>query len=204
MDEPESVEEQVPFLTGEIRCSVETQEKLQPNGRYNIFQRKSYITHAILFTLNIVFFVTNLVFHPWRSRFSKQADLYEPSGAPIAVENLRWDLSLNSKTSFTSMDRDVADAAWDSISMGFAQGWVRLNHDKIKQMNEDDSVEFIDGSGSYYGIDVFHQLHCLDYLRKKMFLYNPLYSDTNIDEEILEKYHLRMALTSLYHRCTSD
>ncbi|KAI3320979.1 hypothetical protein HD806DRAFT_504145 [Xylariaceae sp. AK1471] len=40
---------------------------------------------------------------------------------------------------------------------------------------DESSVQFHDGSGYFFGMDVFHQLHCLNYLRKKTVLYNHLY-----------------------------
>lgn len=51
------------------------------------------------------------------------------------------------------------------------------------------SVQFSDGRGYLFGLDVFHQLHCLNYLRKKTVFYNHLYPD--MDEEIPAKYHIR-------------
>lgn len=58
-------------------------------------------------------------------------------------------------------------------------------------MQEDESVSFTDGSGLYYGMDVFHQLHCLNYLRQKTVMYNHLYTGVDLDEDVPEIYHLR-------------
>ena len=53
------------------------------------------------------------------------------------------------------------------------------------------SIEFADGSGSFYGMDVFHQLHCLNYLRKKSVLYNHLYPSDGEDEQVAPEFHIR-------------
>jgi hypothetical protein len=70
------------------------------------------------------------------------------------------------------MDRNAADAAWDSISMTFkrklmrsdrlsfykilknlmicssyTEGWVQIKPDKVKEMQEDESIDFTDGVG---------------------------------------------------------
>jgi hypothetical protein len=52
------------------------------------------------------------------------------------------------------------------------------------------SIEFSDGSGYLYGMDVFHQLHCLDYLRKKTILYHDLYPEVEEDADIPMAYHI--------------
>ena len=52
------------------------------------------------------------------------------------------------------------------------------------------SVKFANGGEYLFGMDVFHQLHCLDYLRKKTILYHPLYPDVEEDEDIPVAYHI--------------
>lgn len=42
----------------------------------------------------------------------------EPAGAPTQLEHVKWNLPLGVKSPFTSLKKDEADAAWDSISMG--------------------------------------------------------------------------------------
>jgi hypothetical protein len=55
------------------------------------------------------------------------------------------------------------------------------------------SVQFHDRSGYFFGMDVFHQLHCLNYLRKKTVLYNHLYpSETEVeDQQVPPEFHIR-------------
>lgn len=52
------------------------------------------------------------------------------------------------------------------------------------------SVEFKDGSGHLVGMDVFHQLHCLNYLRKKLDGYKEGYPEIPEDEQIPPRYHI--------------
>jgi hypothetical protein len=69
-------------------------------------------------------------------------------------------------------------------------GWIKIPKAKVERMDEE-SVEFSDGSGYFFGIDVFHQLHCLDYLRKNTIMYNHLYPDVDEEGEVPREYHLR-------------
>jgi len=64
-------------------------------------------------TVCFFFFFSRLIIHNLIYR--------EPSGAPIKVEDVRWKLSLSTKSVFTSMDRNAADTGWDSIIRGTNQ-----------------------------------------------------------------------------------
>lgn len=64
-----------------------------------------------------------------------------------------------------------------------------MDKPKIDLMDQS-SIEFSDGSGYLFGLDVFHQLHCLDFLRKKTILYHPLYPYVEEDEDIPVAYHI--------------
>lgn len=60
-----------------------------------------------------------------------------------------------------------------------------------------DRVGFADGSGYLLGMDVFHQLHCLNYLRKKTILYNDIYPESAVDE-IPANIHIRKQALCLF------
>jgi hypothetical protein len=69
-------------------------------------------------------------------------------------------------------------------------GWLKVPQEKVDQMGQS-SVKFHDGSGYFFGMDVFHQLHCLNYLRKKSILYSHLYPADDEDEQIAPEFHIR-------------
>lgn len=72
---------------------------------------------------------------------------------------------------------------------------------KVDLMNQS-SIEFADGSGYLFGLDVFHQLHCLDFLRKKTVLYHPSYPVVEEDEDIPVAYHIGEYLVNILGRGT--
>lgn len=59
------------------------------------------------------------------------------------------------------------------------------------------SVEFHDGSGYLLYMDVFHQLHCLNYLRKKLEPWKSSYPSIPSDENFPEAYHTGKTLYRL-------
>jgi hypothetical protein len=71
-------------------------------------------------------------------------------------------------------------------------GWLKIPQEKVNAMDQS-SVQFRDGSGYFFGMDVFHQLHCLNYLRKKTVLYNHLYPSEGEgeDQQIPPEFHIR-------------
>lgn len=56
------------------------------------------------------------------------------------------------------------------------------------------SVEFKSG-GHLVGMDVFHQLHCLNYLRKKLDGYKEGYPNIPEDEQIPPRFHIGKSLS---------
>lgn len=139
-------------------------------------------------------------------------EIEEPDGIPRATEEKTWHLPIGVRSPYTSLDPTIADAAWEKIVIGterecaletvflrnilltrwyeLAEGWVNISQEKVNDMGQD-SIQFDDGSGYFFGLDVFHQLHCLNYIRKKTLLYAPVYQNQAGGEDIPMKYHIR-------------
>ncbi|KAH6712421.1 hypothetical protein BKA61DRAFT_485707, partial [Leptodontidium sp. MPI-SDFR-AT-0119] len=69
------------------------------------------------------------------------------------------------------------DDAWSSL---FRYANIRVTKDEIKRTGRP-SIELSDGSGDYFGtLDVYHQLHCLKYIRQ--YVHQDYYTvrDTNV------------------------
>ncbi|KAK6222399.1 hypothetical protein QIS74_04101 [Colletotrichum tabaci] len=112
----------------------------------------------------------------------------EPQDAPIEVNTVRWGLPIGKRTNFTSFDPEVADAAWATRGISHHQGWLKMSTEELASIRET-SVEFKSG-GHLVGMDVFHQLHCLNYLRKKLDGYKEGYPNIPEDEQIPPRFHI--------------
>jgi len=75
---------------------------------------------------------------------------------------------------------------------------LNVSQDHVTTMDQP-SVEFSDGSGHFFVMDVFHQLHCLNYLRKKTVLYSHLYPFEINDPEVPPEFHIRESAIQIYH-----
>lgn len=73
------------------------------------------------------------------------------------------------------------------------EGWLRMSTEELASIGET-SVDFKNG-GHLVGMDVFHQLHCLNYLRKKMDGYKEAYPDIAEDEQIPPRFHIGKSLS---------
>ncbi|KAK2601500.1 hypothetical protein N8I77_010947 [Diaporthe amygdali] len=146
---------------------------------------------------NTVWFGANLLH---TNSFGKSSiggpTLVEPKEAPIETVKVRWDLPAGKRSDFTSYDRAVADAAWASRGLGESQGWLKVSKEDLDAMGET-SVEFEDGSGYLMYVDVFQQLHCLNYLRKKLDPWKASYPSVGSDSTFPEGYHTAHCIDSI-------
>ncbi|RFU79492.1 major facilitator superfamily domain, general substrate transporter [Trichoderma arundinaceum] len=157
------------------------------------------ILHILFLAINVFWATAN--FRYQSTSRTAESTAYEPWGAPYEKEFTQFDMQLGEKSPYTTFDRAVADEAWEAISMKQGSndgvlatasvGWLQVSQEKVDLM-EQPSVKFHDGSGYFFGMDVFHQLHCLNYLRKKTVLYNHLYpSEHEIeDEQVPPEFHI--------------
>ncbi|KAK5996699.1 hypothetical protein PT974_02039 [Cladobotryum mycophilum] len=190
------------FLHCEKDLKSEVEESLRlPKRPRRLFSLLCGRTLTILF--HILFLVVNVVWSTANVRYqltsaSDKGTLYEPEGAPYKQAYTEYKLPLGEKSPFTTFDRDVADEAWHSISMKEGLGWLEVSQEKVDLMDQS-SVKFNDGAGYFFGMDVFHQLHCLNYLRKKTILYNHLYpSEGEIEhQQVPPEFHIPHCIDSI-------
>ncbi|KAF3765276.1 hypothetical protein M406DRAFT_350927 [Cryphonectria parasitica EP155] len=189
LDDPEA-----PLAPG---CHKEAAALGSLKGR--LLVRGIAISKSILW-LNILLSIANAAWtivnlqprHGSRSSSGRpRGGIYEATGAPMSLVNSTWNLPIGTRSPFTDLDPAVADAAWATVNMGGKQGWLKVPKAKVDLMDQS-SIEFADGSGYLFGMDVFHQLHCLDFLRKKTVLYHPFYPVVEEDEDIPVAYHIAL------------
>ncbi|KAI0160421.1 hypothetical protein GGR57DRAFT_499107 [Xylariaceae sp. FL1272] len=162
----------------------------------------TYFVHIVFVLINVTWFTANVQYKR-ATCTGGGGTTYEPAGAPYTEEFTVYQLPIGQKSKYTTLDRKVADEAWMDITMRDSLGWLKIPQEKVDVMNQS-SVEFRDGSGYFFGMDVFHQLHCLNYLRKKTVLYNHLYPSEGEgeDQQIPPEFHIHSIRLSL--QCHAD
>ncbi|KAM3417115.1 hypothetical protein BST61_g8691 [Cercospora zeina] len=160
--------------------------------------RSFWLCQGLALAVNLALFYVALNAPPPSLRRS-----FELQAVPLASENVRWDAALGQYSPYTAMDPAIADKAWADIAVSPSQGYVKLSKTQMQRLGKysPSSVRAKDGSGYLALVAVFHQLHCLDYLRKTSSMYAHLYPDTFENATVPVKLHiphcinlLRMAL----------
>ncbi|KAH8695866.1 hypothetical protein GQ44DRAFT_719161 [Phaeosphaeriaceae sp. PMI808] len=159
--------------------------------------RRNYIlVQLLLLCLNGAWFLFNI-----RGRHYHL--IHSPLNYLVHDRIEAWDLTHGKPSEYTSLNRTVADAAWDKVDFGPTRGWLKVQKSDLDKIN-DTSVPFADGSGYLAGIEVFSQLNCLNYLRKQ--LYNSTYQISPADETIPAQYRIPHCIEAirLALQCQSD
>ncbi|KAI1331997.1 hypothetical protein F5Y16DRAFT_358292 [Xylariaceae sp. FL0255] len=191
--------EDVPFLEDDLTQgrSKETQTS-KTSRRY----RRRWMSPTYIMIFNLLFLIINFSWTVVNFIMQQRPSAayrpiitqYEPEGAPAQLEPTTWQLSVGVRSAFTHFDPKVADPAWKSITVS-GQGFMKVSEAKMREMNET-SVPVADGSGEdLFALDVFHNLHCLDYIRKRTIMYRPMYPP--VEEDIPEAYHLPHCIDSI-------
>jgi hypothetical protein len=135
----------------------------------------SWWPSAAAFTLGVLLSATIIFVSPTQSsttcNYTQTLSAYSPalkffSDSDLTTE--RFDGALRHSNRFRGNPSQEIDDAWDEIT--YAEGGlVRLNQDEVERVNASEfAAEYTEDMGGGYiaGIEVFHQLHCLNMLRQ--------------------------------------
>ncbi|KAK1565920.1 uncharacterized protein LY79DRAFT_585146 [Colletotrichum navitas] len=118
--------ETLPFLDDEHSELAKYDHQLptdKPLSSSSVRGRRSWcvvLIYVCLTILNGLWFLAN-VYHSRQTlpmTITGQLTSVEPRDAPIEVVKTRWDLPAGKRSAFTSYNRDEADAAWSTRSVG--------------------------------------------------------------------------------------
>ncbi|KAH9214624.1 hypothetical protein DL95DRAFT_461905 [Leptodontidium sp. 2 PMI_412] len=143
---------------------------------------QSYLCgHLVVFHLLLVFTYSIICFlivsRPQQSRGCSSV-IYTPAQEAVSREAKVLSVKINQTSNIFNAEPSLeVDDAWASL---FRYANIRVTKDEIKRTGRP-SIELSDGSGDYFGtLDVYHQLHCLKYIRQ--YVHQEYYTvrDTNV------------------------
>ncbi|KAJ4417584.1 hypothetical protein N0V82_006057 [Gnomoniopsis sp. IMI 355080] len=149
--------------------------------------RLVWLLHIALLAVNITWWLNwNTSAHP--------AD----SHSPLPQKNIEYEwsdfnVSLVMDDPFIQPWNDVSNKAWMDLTEGGNMGSVVSNEWMKKAGYE--SVEMGDGEGQWVFLEIYHDLHCLSYLRKV--IYNSTNGLITDDSDPFFKYHVPHCLNNL-------
>ena len=114
-----------------------------------------------------------------------------PARAATHLESVRFSSQLGHQTRYSGPPRPEVDAAWDELLQNTN---IRVSATDLRRIDRN-SIPLADGSGDYMaGLDVYHQLHCVKYLRH--YLYAEYYNTSGAGEPSVAE-HVDHCLDSL-------
>ncbi|KAJ6442617.1 GTP:AMP phosphotransferase, mitochondrial [Purpureocillium lavendulum] len=183
------------------RLSVEKPlAKFPPKRRW----RCAVVTTPVILHLCLAALYTTLFFAFWDYQAWKPSGrhksgllAYSPAWEAIKWEPRLFESEIEASNPFKGLPRPELDEAWNKLLGPTA---VRVSKEDLDRINRT-SVPLLDGSGYMAGLDVYHQLHCLRYVRR--YLHKDYY---NMTEEKNLGQHIDHCLDSLrkYIMCNAD
>ncbi|KAH8690237.1 hypothetical protein BGW36DRAFT_433189 [Talaromyces proteolyticus] len=169
-----STEERLPLSENdEFHDELHTKESTSDDGYYNEkpvksrFRLKALLFHLGLITIYSIAFIGAI----YSSSHSKSDNgvqhlIESPLHEAIEMERKMVHASFASKNPFKGPPSDELDHAWHQL---FINSNVRVTEEDLAKINRT-SVPITDERGGYYAIpDVYHQLHCLKFLRQVIY-----------------------------------
>lgn len=131
--------------------------------------RWMWYTHAALISISAAFFVASWFGQPTEDMFVQRFSAWSPATEAVKYETVHFNISKGAKSSpYTGMGDDV-DEMWNGLSYDIGDQMV--SHEQMKALGKPmNSLGVTDPRtgehGFRIGLEVFHQLHCLNLLRK--------------------------------------
>jgi len=151
--------------------ALHTEEGASEDGCYNEKPTKSRFRwtalffHLALVTMYSVAFISAIRGTSKNGTGMKHL-IKSPLHEAIEVEPKVIHASLDNKNPFKGPPSDELDHAWNQL---FVNSHVRVTEEDLAKINRT-SVPILDERGGYYVIpDVYHQLHCLKFLRRVIY-----------------------------------
>ncbi|XMA20260.1 hypothetical protein WAI453_013051 [Rhynchosporium graminicola] len=141
---------------------------------------RGFVTAApIVIHLALIFFYTAVsLLVIYRRGEGYSPVIYTPAQEAIQREAQVLSVKINQTSSKFNADPSTeVDDAWASL---FRYANIRITKEEVEKLGRP-SIQLSDGSGDYFGtLDVYHQLHCLKYIRQ--YVHQDYYTvkDTNV------------------------
>ncbi|QKX64647.1 uncharacterized protein TRUGW13939_11823 [Talaromyces rugulosus] len=170
----DSTEERLPLSGNEdYHDDIQSKESTSENGYYNEkptasrSRWKAVCFHLALISIYSIAFI-GAIYTTATSKITgrQQHSVYSPLHEAIEMEPKMVHASFANKNPFKGPPSDELDHAWHQL---FINSNVRVTADDLAQINKT-SVPVTDDKGGFYAIpDVYHQLHCLKFLRQVIY-----------------------------------
>ncbi|KAK0121763.1 hypothetical protein ONS95_010049 [Cadophora gregata] len=165
------------WILGQFRNEHENDEHSTLYHKFRGYLQSNPVMIHVLLVLaySVVCF---LIIHLSRQSNECLPLIYTPAQDAIVREAKVLSVKINQTSNmFNAEPSPEVDDAWASL---FRYANIRITKDEVDRLGRP-SLRLIDGTGDYFGtLDVYHQLHCLKYIRQ--YVHQDYYTvrDTNV------------------------
>lgn len=200
-----SLEEKAPFITATESNSTLDDLDLLDEDSGSHFNRKKYISRPVLarsywwlWLLQVALLLSSCTFFYLALRlrlqtlnYVKQFSAYSPAAPAVQYENIKFNITTKGNR-FVGAGPDV-DRAWREISYDMGDQMIMPDELPILDMPESSlRVKHPQSGAEGYrvGMEVFHQLHCINLLRRVTYrdYYEPISAEFKVGAEALKMH----------------
>lgn len=120
---------------------------------------------TILLMYSLIFVFATKLYLNQNGSLQRASSIYTPASDAISYERVKIDTTLQSVNPFKGPPSPDLDRAWSDM---LYNANIRITADSLKRINQT-SIPLADGDGFYGILDVYHQLHCLKYIRHHIY-----------------------------------
>jgi len=162
--------------------------------------------HSLMFGLNFIIFFALLLSHqsqPSLDTCLGMTWLHSPVNEAIEYQTVMFNGTLDVTSPYIGTPSPAVDEAWMRITWNDSLQPIRVSDEDMKKIYKDgraSNVRFSeeDGGGSLGAVDVFHQLHCLNFFRKYTYPdYYPEVQEMWQTRPIYMRYHIGISSVHL-------
>ncbi|KAF2667143.1 hypothetical protein BT63DRAFT_427548 [Microthyrium microscopicum] len=151
-----------------------------------------WLVHAVLLSLSFTMFTATYFRHISTAEHVRRFSAYSPAVEAVEYENVKFNFTMGKKSPYTGKGPEV-DKAWDALSYDIGDQMIspeeldiiNMPKDSLKVKNPKTGVE-----GYRVGLEVFHQLHCINLLRQVT--YKEYYTEIEIGNLAVSGEELQM------------
>ncbi|MCJ1442095.1 MAG: hypothetical protein MMC23_002587 [Stictis urceolatum] len=141
-----------------------------------------WLVHIILFTISgLLIFCNGFAFHPTTQQHVEKFSSYSPAAPAVSYSSIKFNGSTGDMSPYVGASPE-SDAAWNRIT--FDIGDQMISESELVAIDKPNTVLKVTDpntgiEGYRIGLEVFHQLHCLNLLRKVSYqeYYRPMGGD---------------------------
>ncbi|CAG8960096.1 hypothetical protein HYFRA_00010574 [Hymenoscyphus fraxineus] len=177
-------------LSDSTSLDEEEQRSLQLERRGS--PRWIWVLHVVLLSLSLTMFISSWFARVSTLEYVRKFSAYSPAASTVEYEKVKFNLTMGKDSPYVGFGHEV-DKAWDRIY--YDQGDQMITPDELKIIEMPESSlkvkHPVTGVEGYrVGLEVFHQLHCVNLLRQVT--YKEWYSDMASGDVTAKKEELQM------------